>query len=389
MQASKLFCKIIPRKFLTVFLIYTIIFVGLSILFSDRGLTQMEDVFELSKVKISVINDDNTQLSNGLESYIKSISRPVEIKRDEESIKDALFFRQTEFIVTIPKGFQNDFISADQPKVKTMYVPDSVSSQYAIRLIDNYLNTARLYILAHPEMSLEEVHEKVITDISTEVNVSFINRFNAHDTSLSNLKGYFNFLSYILIAMLISMVGRIMLIFNNKDIKMRNYCAPISIKSYNIQLILSNLSMALIIWLIFVVLAFVINKNTFNQTGALLFIVNSFVLTVLCLSISFLVATFATKNSIDPIGNCLSLGLSFLGGSFVPQALLSDTLRTLGTFNPIFWYIKVNDTIADLTSITQATLQPIIHGILVQLAFAIALFAIALVIIKQKRYAHK
>lgn len=389
MQASKLFCKIIPRKFLTVFLIYTIIFVGLSILFSDRGLTQMEDVFELSKVKISVINDDNTQLSNGLESYINSISRPVEIKRDEESIKDALFFRQTEFIVIIPKGFQNDFISADQPKVKTMYVPDSVSSQYAIRLIDNYLNTARLYILAHPEMSIEEVHEKVITDISTEVNISFINRVNAHDTSLSNLKGYFNFLSYILIAMLISMVGRIMLIFNNKEIKMRNYCAPISINSYNIQLILSNLLMALIIWLIFVVLAFVINKNTFNQTGALLFIVNSFVLTVLCLSISFLVATFATKNSIDPIGNCLSLGLSFLGGSFVPQALLSDTLRTLGTFNPIFWYIKVNDTIGDLTSITQATLQPIIHGILVQLAFAIALFAIALVIIKQKRYAHQ
>ena len=188
--------------------------------------------------------------------------------------------------------------------------------------------------------------------------------------------------------MLISMVGRIMLIFNNKRIKMRNYCAPVSIKNYNFQLIFSNLSLAFVVWLIFVVLGFVINTGTLNQTGSLLFVVNSFVLTILCLSISFLVSSFATKNSIDPIGNCLSLGLSFLGGSFVPQTLLSEPLKIIGIFNPIFWYVKVNDTIGDLTSITQATLQPIVYGILVQVAFSVALLSIALVIIKQKRLSH-
>jgi len=108
---------------------------------------------------------------------------------------------------------------------------------------------------------------------------------------------------------------------------------------------------------------------------------------ILCLSISFFVSTFATKNSIDPIGNCLSLGLSFLGGSFVPQALLSDQLKTIGVFNPIFWYIKVNNAIGNLTSITRYTLEPIIYGVLVQLAFAVAFLAIALVIIKQRRHA--
>ena len=169
---------------------------------------------------------------------------------------------------------------------------------------------------------------------------------------------------------------------------MRNYCAPVSIKNYNFQLIFSNLSLAFVVWLIFVVLGFVINTGTLNQTGSLLFVVNSFVLTILCLSISFLVSSFATKNSIDPIGNCLSLGLSFLGGSFVPQTLLSEPLKIIGIFNPIFWYVKVNDTIGDLTSITQATLQPIVYGILVQVAFSVALLSIALVIIKQKRLSH-
>lgn len=387
MQVYKAFSKIVTKKFLGTFLIYTMIFVGLAIFFSRSGLTQMEDAFELSKVRVSVINEDNTALANGLENYINDIAKPVEIQVDEESIKDALFFRQTEFVVTIPAGFQDSFSSSNVQSIHTMSVPDSTSSEYAKTLIDQYLNTAKLYIAAYPEISFEEVHEKVLTDLSTGVNVSFPDRIASN--GMSNLNAYFNFLSYILIAMLISMVGRIMLIFNNKEIKMRNYCAPVSINNYNYQLIGGNLSLAFIIWLIFVVLAFVINKGTINETGSYLYIVNSFVLILLCLSISFLVATFATKNSIDPIGNCLSLGLSFLGGSFVPQALLSDTLRTIGTFNPIFWYIKVNDAIGNLTRISQSTLEPIIYGILVQLAFAIAFLAIALVVIKQKRYAHQ
>lgn len=387
MQVFKAFSKIVPKKFLGVFIIYTVIFVGLAIFFSKSGLTPMEDAFELSKVKVSVINEDNTALAKGLENYINDIAKPVEIETDEESIKDALFFRQTEFVVIIPEGFQDSFTSSNDQSIHTMSVPDSTSSEYAKTLIDRYLNTARLYFAAYPEISFEDVHEKVLTDISTEVNVSFLDRIASK--SMSNLNGYFNFLSYILVAMLISMVGRIMLIFNNKEIKMRNYCAPFSINNYNYQLIFSNLLLAFIVWLIFVVFAFVINNGALNETGSYLYIVNSFVLTILCLSISFLVATFATKTSIDPIGNCISLGLSFLGGSFVPQALLSDTLQTVGTFNPIFWYVKVNDAIGNLTTITQSTLEPIIYGILVQLAFAIAFLSIALVIIKQRRYAHQ
>lgn len=387
MQVFKAFTKIVPQKFLGVFIIYTIIFVVLAIFFSRSGLTQMEDAFELSKVKVSVINEDNTALANGLESYINNIANPVEIEIDEESIKDALFFRHTEFVVIIPKGFQESFTSSNYQKIKTLSVPDSTNAQYSKTLIDRYLNTAKLYITAYPEISFKEVHEKVLVDLSTEANISLLGKIVSNNTS--TLNGYFNFLSYILISMLISMVGRIMLIFNNRELKMRNYCAPIHIKSYNLQLIFGNLALALIVWLIFVVLAFAINKNTFTQTGSFLFVINSFVLTILCLSISFLVATFATKNSIDPIGNCLSLGLSFLGGSFVPQALLSDTLQTIGTFNPIFWYIKVNNSIGNLTSITQSTLEPIIYGLLVQLAFALAFLAIALVVIKQRRYAHQ
>jgi len=385
MQAFKLFYKIVPRKFLVVFMIYTIIFVGLMTFFSYSESSGTKNAFELSKVRVSVINYDNTTLANGLESYIKNISRPVEINKDEQSIKDALFFREIEFIITIPEGFQNSFASSGEQKIKTMSVPDSTSTAYTKTIIDSYLNTAWLYVTAYPEMPIEEINERVLTDISLSVNVSFFNKIASND--MSSINNYFNFLSYVLIAMLISMVGRIMLIFNNKEIKMRNYCSPISIKKYNLQLIFSNLLIAFIIWLIFVVLAFVINSDSLTQTGSFLFVINSFVLTILCLSIGFFVSTFATKNSIDPIGNCLSLGLSFLGGAFVPQALLSDQLKTIGIFNPIFWYAKVNDTIANITTITQSTLQPILYGMLVQLAFAVAFLAIALVIIKQKRYA--
>ncbi|WP_156943719.1 hypothetical protein [Alkaliphilus transvaalensis] len=66
-----------------------------------------------------------------------------------------------------------------------------------------------------------------------------------------------------------------------------------------------------------------------------------------------------------------------------------DTLQTVGTFNPIFGYIKVNDAIGEITNLTQSTLQPIIYGILVLLAFTIAFIAIALVVTSQNRYAQQ
>ncbi len=383
MQVFKLFSKIVPRKFLGVFIIYVLIFVGLMTFFSYSGFTQSNDAFELSKLKVSVINNDKTPLANHFESYIKGISTPVEIDLDENSIKDALFFRNTEFIITIPKGFEQKFVLTNSHLIETMSVPDSTNSEYARIIIDSYLRTAKLYLLANPEIPINQLNEKVVADISSETRVSLLNIVAAKDTSSVNT--YFNFLSYILIAMLISMVGRIMLIFNNKDIKRRNYCSPISSKSYNLQLILSNFIIAIILWVILASLAFVINSNTISNTGSFLYLINSFVLTILCLSISFLVATFATKNSIDPIGNCFSLGLSFLGGSFVPQALLSDQLKTIGAFNPIFWYVKVNDTIGSLISLNRASLEPIVFGMIVQLAFALAFLSIALVIIKHKR----
>ncbi|ERJ11375.1 ABC transporter permease [Haloplasma contractile] len=385
MQAFKLFYKIVPRKFLGVFIIYTIIFVGLMTFFTKSGFTQGDDVFELSEVKVSVINNDNSTLANGLERYINDISKPVEIKTDEESMKDALFFRETEFIVIIPEGFENKFTASDQQVIQTMSVPDSASSEYAKTIIDRYLNTAKVYVLAEPEMSIQEINDMVLNDLSMKATVSLYDHVQSNN--LSSLNTYFNFLSYILLAMLISMIGRIMLIFNNKDIKMRNYCAPLSSNRYNYQLIFSNLLLAFIVWIIFVILSFIVTNATLLQTSSFLFIVNSLVLTIVCISISFLVSSFATKKSIDPIGNCISLGLSFLGGSFVPQVLLSDYLKTIGTFNPIFWYVRVNDTIAS-TGNTYSTLEPIIYGILVQLAFAAALLAISLVIIKQKRQAH-
>lgn len=385
MQVFKLFYKIVPRKFLAVFVIYTIIFVGLMSFFSRSGFTQIEDAFEISKVRVSIINQDDSQLANGLEGYLNQIADPVEIDDDEDSIKDALFFRETEFIVTIPKGFQESFASGDYQNISTMSVPDSTSAQYAKTIIESYLNTARLYMSAYPDMPIEEINQRITRDISVEAEVSFLERTTSEN--MSGLNMYFNFLSYIMIAMLISMVGRIMLIFNNKEIKMRNYCAPMSIKRYNYQLILSNLLIAFVIWAVFVSVAFLMSGKSISQPGSLLFVLNSLVLTVLCLSISFFVSSFATKNSIDPLGNVFSLGLSFLGGSFVPQALLSDQLKTMGTFNPIFWYVRVNDIIGGMNGVTQSAMDAIVYGMLVQLAFAVAFLALALVIIKQKRYA--
>jgi len=385
MKVFKNYFKIVPRKFLITFIIYVSIFLGLLTFFTYSEAKKSDEAFELSKIRVSVINRDGEPLSNNVEKYINEVFKPIKIGTGEEDIKDALFFRQTEVIFIIPSGFSKDFIKDESTPLQTMSVPNSVSGEYAKTVISSYLLNARLYLIANPELSADEVHEKVVKDVSVETKVSFSQRVET--ASYVRLYSYFSFLAFLMLSMIITIICRIMLIFNNKDVKRRNQCAPISARSYNFQLILSNFALIFIIYIIIIGLAFVITPDLKDHPGKFLYILNSFVLTLLCLSISFFTSSFATKTTVDAIANLLSLGMSFLGGTFVPHEILSDKLKNIVIFNPVYWYIEANDKITQINSITMSTVKPILFEMLLQLAFAATFLAVSLVIIKYKRTA--
>ena len=352
MQAFKLYFKILKKGALVSILLYINIFVALTVILSQVTSNKTTSAFETAKCKVAIINYDNSKLSNELSSYLKLNSKSVDIKDDEESLKDALFFRKVDFIAIIPKGFETDFISGKSKTIETMQIPDSLNAMFVGQFIDSYLNTANVYLSGIGEIDFASVKKDLA--ISTDVIMSD----KKTTENLSSLNYYFNALVYPFLGILIAGVSLVMLIVNEENIKKRNYASPINQTKFSLQMLSGNFILSFCVFLLFTALAVITyGKDMLTVKGAI-FTANTFIFSLVALSLSFLISNVGTKNSVPAISNFVSLGFCFLGGAFVPQSMLGQTVKNTAIVNPAFWFVKANDTIDKLAIFNFDTLNP-------------------------------
>ena len=387
MRVFKAYLKIFKKSTLMMSLMYALIFLGITIVAVNQGDNEINESFELSKCKVAVIDNDNSELSKGLQTALQKNTEIISLSnKDEENLKDTLFFRIAECIYTIPKNFESNYDfknnNASKP-IETLSIPDSTSSTLVNQLINKYLNTVDIYMKTG-NMDISTAVKNTLVDLEKEVKVTIKGDVQVQSQTES-LIYYFNYMAYPIVAIMILAISMTFIKFNELDIKRRNICSPISMSKFNMGLLFSNFIIALGIYLLFIIMAGVFyNKTLFTVHGYLLMF-NSFIFTIDCLSLSFLIANLATKNAITPISTTLSLLFSFVGGIFISQELLSGTVKNIGLFIPTFWYVKANNILTNVSSISIQTLKPYINSILIQLCFAIAFLSVALVIVKQKR----
>ncbi|MEG0132570.1 MAG: ABC transporter permease [Clostridium sp.] len=383
MQVFKQYFKIVRKSALSSLVIYIVIFTILTLMFSNMGGAATEPSFETSKCAVAVINNDTSFLSETLEKYIGENSKIVEINTGEEGIKDALFFRKAEVVITIPEGFGDSFITSTPYNLITQSIPNSSSTIFVKNMVNNYLTTTNLYVDTMSDTNWEEISKLVLNDLSINTKVTLSDE--GIPISKNSINYYFNYLSYALISILILGISITSNIFNSPDIKRRNLCSPIKPTRVSLEIFLGNTTLAFVTWLFFFIFSIVMYKGAMFTTSGLLYGLNSLVFTMVCLSLSFLIGNIASKTAINPISNCVALGGCFLGGAFVPQNLLSETVKNIAVVNPVYWFIKINDKIGALSVFDKETLTPLLFETVILLAFAAAFLGIALVVIKQKR----
>ena len=385
MQVYKAFLKIIYKN-LPEIIIYVVIFLLFAlILSSTNSITQSTDFTE-TKINIAFINNDtNPTLVEGLRNYLDKNTNIVDLEGDAKKLKDALFFRRIEYILKVPEGFTDDMLSGGEMQLQKTSVPGSASSIYIDSIVNKYLNTARLYINNLKNISEDQLISHIEKDLSNEIPV-YVNNFGNQTSKGDNVAYYFNYLAYSILAILILGVCAVMLVYNNIDLKRRNLSSPLKSRSMNFQMILGNLSFAVITWLITITASFFMYGKYMLTLNGLLFLLNSFIFTLTALSLSFLLANvIRSRNAMSAAANVVALGTCFISGVFVPQELLGKQVLNLASFTPTFWYIKANNQIANITDFNLQNLMPVINCMLIVLGFAVALLSIALVIIKQKR----
>lgn len=392
MQIFKLYFKIL-RQHARSAILYIVLFMTIFTLFAYFYKTNNTSAeYEATKVKIAVFDEDKSVLSEGLIAYLDEKTEIVEMPQDDEKVKDALFFEQIVYVVTIPEQFEEDFI-AGNAKVETQQKPDSVNGYLVDNLLNSYFKNMRVYLDNNSNLTLQEIQNLVQEDFHQTVKVTLSDGTQKLDSNVvfeKNLRQvFFNYLTYMYLALIILIVGMIMTTINEMGVRMRNIAAPINLTHYNAQLLFANLCFCTALWIIFMVIVCILSPGMFSQEGYL-YMLNSYIFTLVALGMAYMISVFFmnsknTSEAISGVANILSLGSSFICGAFVPQAVLGQGVLLIASFTPAYWYVRFNDTLRNITNFSWNGISDLFLYLGVEVLFGIAFVVIALVVSKSKR----
>ena len=377
MTVFNTFWKVI-NKYKGTIILFTVMLVafgGINTTSSNNSLD-----FTNNKPDILIINNDqNKGLTKNLISYLKENTNVKNIK--EEKIDDALFYRQVNYIIYIPKNYRNDILSGINPKIDIKTTGDYDSS-LAEMILTRYLKTQEVY--SKTTSNEEELIGKINTNLKTKSEVSITSTVNTDKTSKASR--YYNFASYSIMYTIIFIICMVLSSFNEKVIKKRTIISSMNYKTHNKLILKASFLYSIIVWLLFMVLGIILFPDTIISLRGLIYTINAFVFTFASLTLALLISSLSSnKNVITGIANVVCLGSAFLCGAFIPTTWLPETVIKISRIFPTYWYVNSNDLLTSLEKINLNTLEPIIINMLVVLLFSLIFIVLTNIISKKKQ----
>ncbi|MCL2003953.1 MAG: ABC transporter permease [Oscillospiraceae bacterium] len=386
-------CMIICKRRYLSLLLYLTVFMTLSIVMTALHIETASTNFSGIKPSFTVVNrDGDSPLTDGLAAYMRKHGEEAVFEDDRRTLQDATFYHATDYIVFLPPGFRDSFLSGGAPELETVVTTHTARGFYADSLVNQYLNLARVYLAGGGDWDEAELVSAVLSDLSAEAAVE--KKWFGESAPIDPAYLMFHqMLSYILLVLNILCITNITLSFRRPDLRMRNLCAPIKARSLGGQQILYGGVIGLLGWLLLTATGFVMYGSKLPGTDGriiALMLLNSLVYTVVALTFAALIGSFArSATAQNAAANAGGLVLCFLGGVFVPLEMLGSGVLAVARFLPTYWYVLALDDISALTVFDASAMQPVWLGMLIQLAFAGAFFSLSLAVGKHQNQSER
>ena len=379
MQVFKAFFKILNKN-KTAMIVYMVIYLALTFVLSSNG--QKNDTSDFSKVcmEIGVENQDNGKLGEALVAYLEKENEIKDIPKEREDLLDAMYYRDIQYVLIIPEDFTEKFLAGEREEVlEGTAVPGNNTAYLAKMEIDEFLQKLGMYIDGGYEP--EQAAQKTLDNMEKESKVEFL---SVEDSGTKPAAAYFfDYIPYIFLCIMMVSLSCVLIIFNEKNLDARNRCSSMSFFQRNLQMVLGSLGIMLLEYGVFMLVAWVMYPNYMGSFRGILSMGNALAFMLVCLSIAFLAGRQAKDDAqLNMAANVIGLAFSFLGGVFVPIDLMNKGMQKVAKFVPSYWYVSSNNSIWKIKSLSEA--GDIYRNWLIMLAFAIAVFAIALMMNRLK-----
>lgn len=354
MTVFKTILKIL-NKLKGMIILYTAILVAITALNQTSGnnMTNFED----SKPSVLIVNKDSEDnIAKGFEDYISKHSEIKDIEtKDEEKINDAIFYRDVNYVIYIPKDFGKNLLDGKNPSLEYKSCGDEYSS-YAQMMVEKYIKTVLIYKDYYSGVELISKVNKVV-DKDTKVYM----KTTLDISKLSSMTQYFNILNYALLAGCVYCISMILASLNDETVRKRTIISSFNYKKYNRIVLLSNSIVIFAMWILYMILALILFKDLMFSSNGLGYVINSFVFTICSLTIGFLIGNITqNKNAIGGIVNVIALGTSFLCGCFVPFEYMPDYVLKIAHILPTYYYVANNQLIKTMEVFNFESIKPLL-----------------------------
>lgn len=380
MTVSRAFWKIALKNIGTI-ITYTAILVTFGTMNMSANNTSLQ--YEARKPAIVVFNEDeNVGITKSFVGYLEKNTEIKSDYKDDDKLKDALFYEQVILVLEIPKGFHQDLTFGNEPEIK-MRSSAGYQAELAKVVVKRYLTTATAYAKLH--LSEEELAKRVDATLANETKVEIKSKVDS--AKYGKATRYFSFANYTILACVITIICLIMISFNRTQIRKRNLVSSIEISKMNRILLKNCCIYATAVWLFYLALGFIVIGGEIMLSGyGLIYAINSLLFCACATTVAFLISQLvANQNAVNGLMNVVALGSSFLCGAFVPAEYLPDSVLAFAHVLPSFYYIDTNNRVMNLESFDFASLWPIILNMIILVGFTVAIVIVTNVISKKRQ----
>ena len=374
-----------------VIILYIAIFLILGVVMTQSMDGSAAGVYEQKSINMAVIDRDHTALSEGLANFLDETQTLTDLPDDISVLQEELYYGNIQYVLVIPEGFEEKLISAvnendTEQGTKGLLEgtgrPGSVQNYYIRSLAESWVSEALVYLNAG--FSEEETSEHIIDSGRTDTQVTVLEG----NREMSKVAGTFQYLPYILIALSCYVIGFVMLDHQRMEMIRRIQVSPVSSVQRTAETLFAIAAIGAFFFCISFIMVWLMNTGTFfDEPNRGFYALNVICILAVALSIAFLVVNVAsTANGVNGLANVLALGMSFLGGVFIPVSMLSNGVRNAVRFLPVYWYEQNNELLGTHAVLDETLTGRLYEGFAYQLIFSAVVFALAIIIYKAKHH---
>ena len=375
MTVFKTYWKIV-KKNIGIIILYTVML----LVFGTMNLKTNKNSFEFvsSKPDIIIVNNSSGIITDNLISYLKTNANVKNIT-DETDIDDAIFFRDANYVIYIPKEFENKLESGKEVNID-IKTNNSYDSYIASELLNKYLDVFSKYMNLYNDKVL--AIQKLDNTLNKKAGVVIENKTNLNSkTSL-----FYNFSSYSIMAIVIYIICLVLSSFNDEKISKRTNVSGMNYKTFNNYLYISSFTFTFIIFIVYLILSFLILKSNILNINGFLYSLNMFIFFIVSFTMAILISNLVkSKGAISGVVNVISLGSAFLCGAFIPVKYMPSFALKIAHIFPTFYFIDNNEYFASLQNFDKASYEFVLKNFIIMILFIIFFLILNTLLTRFKR----